>query len=155
MSTPESSVPATPTGYKSGQYEFTEEHNRVISGLADSMRVVASLMQLLGLAFAIFFALQLLHTVYRDRGNFFPAIGLGASMLLCLAFGFWTSGAAASFRKIVETKNEDLWHLMKALKNLHNMYATMRAIVYCGLVLAIVGVAMAVVSYFNILPKPE
>ena len=153
MSTPESSA-SPPADYKSGQYEFTEEHNRVIGGLADSMRVVASLMQLLGLAFAIFFAFQLLHTL-KNRDNFFPAIGLGASMLLCLSFGFWTSGAAASFRKIVETKNEDLWHLMKALKNLHNMYATMRAIVYCGLVLAIVGVAMAVVSYFNVLPKPE
>lgn len=148
MSTPPEPTPA-PAEYKSGQHEFSEEHNRTIAGLADSMRVVASLMQLLGLAFAIFFAFQLLHTL-KNRDNFFPAIGLGASMLLCLAFGFWTSGAAASFRKIVETKNEDLWHLTKALKNLHNMYATMRAIVYCGLLLAVVGVAMAAISYFKV-----
>ena len=148
MSTPPEPTPA-PTEYKSGQYEFTEEHNRTIAGLADAMRVVASLMQLLGLAFAIFFAFQLLHTL-KNRENFFPAIGLGASMLLCLSFGFWTSGAAASFRKIVETKNEDLWHLMKALKNLHSMYATMRAIVYIGLLMAVVGVTMAVISYFKV-----
>lgn len=146
MSTPE------PVEFKSGQHEFSDEHNKVISALADSMRVVSSLMQLLGLAFAVLFAFQLLHTL-KNRENFFPAIGLGASMLLCLSFGFWTSGAAASFRKITETKNEDLWHLMRALKNLHNMYATMRAIVYCGLVLAIVGLAMAVVSYFKITPE--
>ena len=148
MSTPAEPTPA-PAEYKSGQYEFTEEHNRTIAGLADAMRVVASLMQLLGLAFAIFFAFQLLHTL-KNRENFFPAIGLGASMLLCLSFGFWTSGAAASFRKIVETKNEDLWHLMKALKNLHSMYATMRAIVYIGLLMAVVGVTMAVISYFKV-----
>jgi hypothetical protein len=137
-----------PVEYKSNQYEFTEEHNRTIGGLADAMRVVASLMQLLGLVFAIFFAFQLLHTL-KNRENFFPAIGLGASMLLCLAIGFWTGGAAASFRKIVETKNEDVWHLMGALRGLRNMYATMRAIIYCGLVLAVVGVALAVVNYFN------
>ncbi len=148
MSTPAESTPQ-PAEFKSDQHEFSDEHNRIISGLADSMRVVATLMQLLGLAFAIFFAFQLLHTL-RNRENFFPAIGLGASMLLCLSFGFWTSGAAASFRKIVETKNEDLWHLMKALKNLHSMYATMRAIVYMGLLMAVIGIAMAIVSYFKV-----
>ena len=149
MSASPETTPGSPAEYKSGQYEFTEEHNRTIAGLADAMRIVASLKHLLGLAFAIFFAFQLLHTL-KNRENFFPAIGLGASMLLCLSFGFWTSGAAASFRKIVETKNEDLWHLMKALKNLHSMYATMRAIVYVGLLMAVVGVTMAVISYFKV-----
>ncbi len=38
--------------YKSLQYEFTDEQNRQISGLADAMRVTAGLMQILGLAFA-------------------------------------------------------------------------------------------------------
>lgn len=149
MSATPETTPSSPAEYKSAQYEFNEEHNRTIGALADSMRVVASLMQLLGLVFAIFFAFQLLHTL-KNRENFFPAIGLGASMLLCLAFGFWTAGAAASFRKIVETKNEDVWHLMRAMKSLHHMYATMRAIVYVGIVMAIIGVAMAVVSYFKV-----
>jgi hypothetical protein len=149
MSTPNPPTPAPqPVEYKSAQYEFTEEHNRTIASLADAMRIVATLMQLLGLAFTIFFVFQLLHTL-RNRDHFFPAIGLGASMLLCLAFGFWTSGAAAAFRKIVETKNEDIWHLMGALKSLRYMYVTMRAIIYCGLLLSIVGIAMAVVSYFS------
>ena len=39
---------------------------------------------------------------------------------------------------------------MKALKNLHSMYATMRAIVYVGLLMAVVGVTMAVISYFKV-----
>lgn len=143
-------TPPTPPApeFRSAQYEFTEEHNRTLSRLADSMRVVATLMQLLGLAFVVFFVVQLMHTL-KNRDNFFPAIGLGASMLLCLAFGFWTSGAAASFRKIVETKNEDVWHLMRALRSLHHMYATLQAIIYSGLVLAVVGVALAVLNYFK------
>ncbi len=143
-------TPPTPPApeYKSAQYEFTEEHNRTVAKLADAMRTVATLMQLLGLVFVIFFAMQLLHTL-KNRDNFFPAIGLGAAMLLCLAFGFWTSGAAASFRKIVETKNEDVWHLMRALKTLHNMYSTLQAIIYSGIVLAVVGLALAVLNYFR------
>ncbi|QEL15716.1 hypothetical protein [Limnoglobus roseus] len=148
--TPTPPTPPTPPApeYKSAQYEFSEESNRTVAALADSMRVVATLMQLLGLAFVIFFVMQLLHTL-KNRENFFPAIGLGASMLLCLAFGFWTAGAAASFRKIVETKNEDIWHLMRALRGLHHMYATLKAIIYCGIVLAIVGVVLAVMNYFR------
>lgn len=146
--TPTPPTPPAPVPYKSAQYEFTEEQNRTIGSLADSMRTVATLLQLLGLAFAIFFAVQLMHT-RNNRENFFPAIGLGAAMLLCLAFGFWTSGAAASFRKIVETKNEDVWHLLRALKSLHHMYSTVQAIIYSSLVLAVVGIALAVMRYFQ------
>lgn len=145
---PTPTPPTPPVEYKSAQYEFTEEQNRTVGALADSMRTVATLMQLLGLAFAIFFVLQLMHTL-KNRENFFPAIGLGASMLLCLAFGFWTGGAAASFRKIVETKNEDVWHLLRALKSLHHMYSTVQAIIYSGLVLAVVGIGLAVMRYLQ------
>ena len=56
--------------------------------------------------------------------------------------GFWTGGAATSFRKIVETKNEDIWHLMNALGSLHNMYGLLRTIILGSLVLAVVAGAM-------------
>src|SRR6478672_10711000 len=92
--------------FKSAQYEFNDEQNRQISGLTDAMRVVAGLMQLLGLAFVVLCALTATGVVQAGGGvgGYGPAIGLGAAALLCLCIGFWTGGAANSFRKIVETK---------------------------------------------------
>ena len=142
---PMSTAPQPNPSFKSAQHEFTDEHNRTISGLADAMRTVASLMQLLGLAFAIFFALQLVAAV-QAGANYGPAVGLGAAAVLCLAIGFWTGGAAASFRRVVETKNEDVWHLMNALRKLQGMYSLLRTLVIGSLVLAVVGITLLVVG---------
>jgi hypothetical protein len=131
--------------YKSAQYEFTEEQNRQISGLADAMKVTAGLMQLLGLAFVILTTLAV-PGVVQTGGGYGPAIGLGAAALVCLCIGFWTGGAANSFRKIVETRNEDVWHLMNALGQLHNMYSLLRTIILVSLVLAVVGLVLAGVA---------
>jgi len=128
--------------YKSLQYEFTDEQNRQISGLADAMRVTAGLMQLLGLAFVILCTLSTTEAL-RANSGYGPPVGLGAAALLCLCFGFWTGGSATSFRKIVETKNEDIWHLMNGLGQLHNMYSLLRTIILGSLVLAVVGATLA------------
>lgn len=128
--------------FKSNQYEFTDEQNRSISQLADGMRTTATLVQLLGLAFVVLFGLTLYQALYHGA-NWGPAAGLGAGALLCLSIGFWTGGSAHSFRRIVETKNEDVWHLMNALDSLRNMYGLVRAVVLVSLVLIVVGVALA------------
>jgi hypothetical protein len=129
--------------YKSAQYEFSDEHNREISALTDAMRVVAGLMQLMGLAFVVLCVLTATGAVQTGNvSGYGPPIGFGAAALLCLCIGFWTGGAAASFRKIVETKNEDIWHLMNALGSLHNMYGLLRTIVLGSLVLGVIAAAM-------------
>jgi hypothetical protein len=130
--------------HRSGQYEFNDEQNRQISGLSDAMRVVAGLMQLMGLAFVVLCVMAAIAA--RESGGYGPAVGLGAGALLCLSIGFWTGSAATSFRRIVETKNEDVWHLMNALGKLHNMYGLLRTIILGSLVLAIVGVALIAVA---------
>jgi hypothetical protein len=147
-----SSVPTPPVPdippikeYKSAQYEFTDEQNKQISGLVDAMRVTAGLMQLLGLAFVILCTLSVTATI-QTGGGYGPPIGLGAAALLCLCIGFWTGGSANSFRKIVETKNEDIWHLMNALGQLHSMYALLRTIILGSLVLAVVGLTVTAVA---------
>jgi hypothetical protein len=103
--------------------------------------VVAGLMQLAGLVFVIFAAL--LGVRAAQAGEYAPVVGLGAAALIFLAIGFWTSGSARSFRKIVESKNEDVWHLMNALGKLYNMYSLLRTMIIAGLVLAVVGLALA------------
>jgi hypothetical protein len=131
--------------YKSAQYEFNDEQNREFSALADAMRVTAGLLQLAGLAFVVLAALAAAQAAASDRGAvgaYGPVAGLGAAALVCLCVGFWTGGAATSFRKIAETKNEDVWHLMNAVGALRGMYGLLRTIILGSLVLAVVGLAM-------------
>ena len=127
--------------YRSAQYEFNDEQNKQISGLADAMRVSASLLQLMGLAFVVLCVMAAI-AARQSGAGYGPAVGLGAGALLCLALGFWTGSSATSFRRIVETKNEDIWHLMNALGKLHNMYGLLRTIILGSLVLAIVALAL-------------
>jgi hypothetical protein len=150
MSSAPTPVPDLPPikEYKSAQYEFSEEQNRQISALADAMKVSAGLLQLLGLAFVILCTLSITGAV-QTSGGYGPPVGLGAAALLCLCIGFWTGGSANSFRKIVETKNEDIWHLMNAVGQLHNMYALLRTIILGSLVLAVVGLTLAGVSLMS------
>jgi hypothetical protein len=129
--------------HKSAQYEFNDEQNREISALADAMRVTAGLVQLLGLAFVVLCCLAVAQAV-QAGGGYGPAVGLGVAALFFLCVGFWTGGAATSFRKIVETRKEDIWHLMNALGSLRNMYGLLRTIILGGLVLAVVALAMVV-----------
>lgn len=129
--------------FKSNQYEFTDEQNRTISGLADGMRTAATLVQLLGLAFLVLFGLSAYQAIKVEGANWGPAAGLGAGALLALSIGFWTGSAAHSFRRIVETKNEDVWHLMNALESLRSMYGLLRGIVMISLFLTVVGLALA------------
>jgi hypothetical protein len=128
--------------YKSIQYEFSDEENRQFSALADSMRVTASLMQLAGLGFVVLTCLTVAHAMNASTNNYGPAVGLGAAALLCLCFGFWTGGAASSFRKIAETKNEDVWHLMNAVSSLRAMYGLLRTIILGTLVLSVIGLGL-------------
>lgn len=139
--------PSPQPEFKSRQYEFNDEHNKNIGALADAMFAVATMMKLLGLAFVVFGGLQL-GVALQTRTGYGPPIGLGVAALLFLVIGFWTSGSAASFRKIVETKNEDVWHLMNALRRLYNMYSLMRTIILGGLVLAVVGIALAAFNLY-------
>jgi hypothetical protein len=131
--------------FKSGQYEFNAEQNRTIGELASAMSVVATLMKVAGLVFMVFFALVLYPAILAKLplSGYAPVVGLGAAALLCLSIGFWTSGSAHSFQRIVESQNRDIWHLMNALSALRDMYGLLRTIIIGALVLAAVGAALS------------
>ncbi|CAN5640962.1 hypothetical protein BH11PLA2_BH11PLA2_15640 [soil metagenome] len=136
----------TPTAPAAAKYEFNDEQNRTFSSLASAMSVAAGLLQMLGLVLAILAILQGMTTTKGDFASFGPIVGLTAAGVLLLAFGFWTSGAARSFRKVAETKNEDLWHLMNALRTLNNMYSLVKTIILGSLVLGAVGLVLLVLK---------
>ncbi len=138
------STPAQPE-FRSQQYEFTADQNKTLNQLAGSMETVALLLKLAGAVFLIFLAL-VLAPVVRAGGPYMPilgqAIGLGSAMILCLSFGFWTSSAARSFRKVVESKNQDVWHLMNALGRLRDLYSLLQTLILGGMLVGIIGLAL-------------
>ncbi len=145
MSNPAPDIPPIKEYKSTSQFEFNDEHNREISALADAMRVTSGLLLLVGLAFLVLGTLtvmQVVNTGDNTVRNYGPAIGLGSAALLCLCIGFWTGGAATSFRKVVETKNEDIWHMMNALGSLRAMYGLLRTLIFGALVLTMVGLGL-------------
>jgi hypothetical protein len=135
------------TEFKSQQYEFSDEHNKEFTQLANAMTGVGGLLKILALAFVIFFGLLVYDVVQTKSGNYGPAAGVGAGMVFFLAMAFWTGTAAHSFRRIVETKNEDVWHLMNAVGSLKHMYSMLKGIIMLSLVLLVVGVTLLAVAW--------
>lgn len=132
-------TPAQPE-FKSEQYEFNADQNRTLRDLAFAMRAVGNLIKLVTLALLVFFVLQLL-PVLQTRTGYGPVIGLGAATLFCATIAFCTSSAAAAFLRIVESKNQDIWHLMRALERLRTLYGALRTIIMLSLALLVIGLA--------------
>ena len=104
MSSPAPDLPPIKE-YKSAQYEFNDEQNRSFSALADSMRVTASLMQLVGLAFVVLAAMTTVQAVNAGGasvGAYGPAIGLWSAALCAhVTDAPSTSASAAMLRNVV------------------------------------------------------
>ncbi|MCU0706183.1 MAG: hypothetical protein MUF18_19645 [Fimbriiglobus sp.] len=150
--------------FKSGQYEFSDEHNRTLSGLSDSLRAFANLMKILGAVVGVLLLVALVLAWLKQQpsgekpgqlhlGSWSVVIGLLPLTVLFLTFGFWAGKAAGSFRKIAESKNEDVWNLMNALGSLKNMFAMLRFLMLATLVLLVVGAIVAGVGHFIYDPK--
>ncbi len=134
--------------FKSGQFEFTDEHNRTFSGLSDAMKSFANLMMILGLVFGVLLIIATI-MAYADKGSWGLPIGFGAVTLLALAFGFWTGSASKSFLKVSQSNNEDVWNLMNALGSLKNMFGFMRMVTIATIVLLVVAAAILAFAAFS------
>jgi hypothetical protein len=79
------------------------------------------------------------------------AIFSGVTGLIFLLQGVWARSSAAAFRKIVDTKGNDVTHLMHALGSLRSMYS----MIYLLLVLALLAglVALGVTLYHSFYPQ--
>jgi len=137
----------SPEPQQTGTLEFNDEQNRTFSDLADSMSVVANLMKILAIVLLVACGLIIYKVVAVSAG--WPAmVLLGVGTLGILTLGFWTGSAASSFRRITESKNRDVWHLMNALGKLNSMYSLMRTLVQLGLVVAALAAAFAAYEAF-------
>jgi hypothetical protein len=77
------------------------------------------------------------------------AIFTGVTGLIFLLQGVWTRSAAASFQKIVDTRGNDISHLMNAVGSLQSMYGQVYLLLLAGLVGGLVAIGLTVYYYFG------
>jgi hypothetical protein len=70
------------------------------------------------------------------------AIGTAVNGLIYLLVGVWTRSAAGSFRQIVDTRGNDIGHLMDALSSLNKMYTLIYTLIMIGLLLLITMIGL-------------
>ena len=147
----------------SPQYEFTEDQNKVLGDLAAKMRLVGLFLMLVALV-SFLLAAALLLFVFRDRlptevvakipeearnlvaplSNQLWGIIIYAAVtgLIFLLFGMWTRFAASGFQKIVDTKGNDIDHLMGAVGSLRSMFTLLHTFIVVGFILLLVGLGV-------------
>jgi hypothetical protein len=76
------------------------------------------------------------------------AIGTGASGLFYLLLGVWTRSASQSFRKIVDTRGNDISNLMNGMGALHQMYSLLYTLLVLVLLAGVVALGLTLYKYY-------
>jgi hypothetical protein len=77
------------------------------------------------------------------------AIFTGVTGLIFLLQGVWTRSSAASFRQIVDTKGNDITHLMNAVGSLQSMYGQVHLLLVAGLLAGLAAIGLTLYHYFG------
>ena len=117
------------------QYEFSGSQNELIRDLSQKMNFVSSFLKVVGVINAIGGVLA----IVQRQPNGASAIINGVVYVL---IGVWTSQAASSFLKIVDTQGNDIENLMLALGELRKLYQFQ----YWVLIICIIFVILALVA---------
>jgi len=110
------------------QYEFTSAQGDVLIDLVRKMRFVGLLMIAIGVLNPILTWVE------------FHGIALDITFLIYILIGVWTYSASKSFRKVVDTKGNDINHLMDAIETLRRIYGFIFYLVIIGI--TIVGILL-------------
>ena len=115
-------------------YEFTAEQNRLIADLARKMKGVALFMATIGaMAFA-----GCVTSALRDRPDLAVIAALAAAFFLAIAI--WTFRAGREFRRVVDTRGQDIPHTMNALAQLRRFYTLHFWLIIVYLVLIVLAI---------------
>ena len=121
------------------QYEFDETQNRVILGLSQKMKFVSIFLIIVGL-------LQALGGVFSALAQSIPGLieGLTGGIIYILV-GIWGTGAANSFRKVVDTEGNDIDHIMGALGDLKKAATLTYWLLIIFIILLLAGLIMGMI----------
>jgi len=116
-------------------YEFSSSQNV-------TMQVLASRMKALGLIYMIFGGVVGLGGIFMLFQAGLNAIVLLLETALFGFMGFWNYNGAGSFRLIVDTRGNDISHLMNGLEQLKKIYNLQ----YWLMIVMLILVALAIVA---------
>lgn len=77
------------------------------------------------------------------------AIFTGVVGLVFLLQGVWSRNSAAEFQKIVDTKGNDMAHLMNAIAALRGMYGLISTLLSVAVLAGLVAVGLSLYQYFG------
>lgn len=117
------------------QYEFTDVENTTIASTGTRARVWAVLAIVSG-AFS-----TLVGVLTLSKGSFMALLNL-VSGPVSLVMGITILGVAAAFKSIVDTKGNDVGHMMAALKKLNTAYTIQIVAMGVGFIAGAAGGAM-------------
>lgn len=122
---PQQPMPYGGGGY--GEFEFNDEHNRIISGAALWARI-------LGIAMIVIGAISLLNCNIIE-------------FILNLVVGIFLIGGGSSLAHVVKTQGSDITHMMQAISKLGTAFKirVIATIVALVLILVIFGLAMLLI----------
>lgn len=118
------------------RFEFSQEQNALIGDLSWKMRFIGTFLSVIGLLICVSGILQ-------------QAPGMGATFVqgfLFILLGVWTRQAGCEFQVIVDTKGEDVHHLMTALLCLKKCFTLQYWLVIIALAMLIVAWAILLFS---------
>jgi hypothetical protein len=75
------------------------------------------------------------------------AISTGAAGLFYLLLGIWTRSASKSFRKIVDTRGNDISNLMNGLWALHRMFSLLYIVLLLVLLAGVVSLGLTLYKH--------
>ena len=122
------------------QYEFNEAQNRVILDLSQKMKFVSFVLIIVGL-------LQVLGGIFSAFAQSIPgAIDGFIGGIIYILVGVWGTGAANSFRQVVDTEGNDIDHMMSALGDLKKAATLTYWLLIIFIILLLVGFVMSMIA---------
>jgi hypothetical protein len=125
----------------SAQFEFNESQNKIIGNLAYHMRGVGVFFFLIGILYMALAILKLLQAWSTRPSAIVEILLVFLVGVIIAAIGAWTRNASFDFRKIVDSKGNDISHLMSALENTGKVFS----IVYMYILVLVVIVLVSIV----------
>lgn len=116
-------------------FEFDAQQDQTIGTLAGRMKA-------LGLVYIVMGVCVGLMAVFALLTQFFAGLIVGAETAVVLFIGIWSFQAAKSFRQIVDTKGNDMMHLMNALESLRKLYNLQFWLLIAGLVIFVLAIVI-------------
>ena len=119
-------------------YEFNEAQNMTFGVLASRMKFLG----ILNLVFAVLIGLFSVYALFNDSPLTIVVAGPQVAMLVVL--GLWMMNASSSFRMIVETRGQDITHLMTAMDALRKLYNLQFWLTIAVLIVFVIGFLLAI-----------